>query len=195
MNRYAQLEDDDLLSLIRQGNEDAFMEVWQRYNEKLLQYAYRTVRSKEQSEDMVQEIFIDLWKRHETVNPYGASLDGFLFRAVKNKVLNYMRSESVSKRYAEHYTLFLATRTDNSNEETQDVNALQETIDKHISGLPDNQQVAFRLSRYEHVSIREIAKRMNVSTRTVEGYLTKVLKHLRISLGEFMVLVWWLVGM
>ncbi|MCW5912135.1 MAG: HTH domain-containing protein [Cyclobacteriaceae bacterium] len=63
-----------------------------------------------------------------------------------------------------------------------------------IARLPQKQEEVFRLSRMEHLSIEEIAQRLNISKRTVENYITAALKTLRGSLGEFLVLVLWVAG-
>lgn len=188
MNHCRHLSNADLLTLLTEGDEDAFLEIYFRYGRKLKRYVYGYVHDKELSEDLVQDIFIDLWQRRRSL-PSHAVVDKYLFRAAKNQVLNHLRSEGVRKKYVEHFNQFIAGGYDNSNEETQRVNALQAVIDRGIAELPETCQQAFRLSRYEHVCIQEIADRMHVSPRTVEGYLTKTLAHLRSSLGEFMILL------
>lgn len=75
-----------------------------------------------------------------------------------------------------------------------DLKELQQIIEKSLAALPNKCQIVFRMSRMEHRSIRHIAKDMNISTRTVENYLTQALKHLRTSLGEALALVIWLGG-
>ena len=184
MNRCPQYGDDELLSRLIKADEAAFLEIYFRYGKKLKQYIYGYVRNTALSEDIVQEIFVDLWHRRPSL-PGSVPLDSYLFRAAKNQILNHIRSEGVRKKYVAHFNSFLARQFDNSNEEAQEVNALQASIEKGISELPESHQTAFRLSRYDHVCIKDIAHRMKVSPRTVEGYLTKTLAHLRISLGEF----------
>lgn len=188
MNRGRDFSETDLLTLLREGDEAAFLELYLRYGRRLKGYVYQHIHNKELSEDFVQDIFKDLWERRQSL-PQRAPVDKYLFRAAKNQVLNHIRSEGVRKRYAEHFNRFIAGQFDNSNEEAQKVKALQSLIDRGIAQLPETYQQAFRLSRYEHVCIQEIADRMHVSPRTVEGYLTKTLAHLRASLSEFMVLL------
>lgn len=188
MNPCQKLKDSELFALISEGNEEAFVEIYARYARRLKQFVFGYIHEKETSEDLVQDIFIDLWRRHETL-PLDTAVDKYLFRAAKNQVLNYIRSSDVRKKYIAHFNQFLASRFDNSNEETQIVNSLQSKIDRCIAELPWTWQQAFRLSRFENVRIQEIAQRMRVSPRTVEGYLSKTLAHLRASLTELMTLL------
>ena len=95
-----------------------------------------------------------------------------------------MRSRRVRKQFAVNFTLFAASRLDNSNEESIHLNDLQTTINKTILELPEYCQTAFRLSRIEHVSTKHIAEHMNISQRTVENYISKALKYLRESLSK-----------
>jgi len=103
-----------------------------------------------------------------------------------------MRSESVRNKYAADFSLFAQKYRDNSLEELMDVNDLQQVIHEKIAELPDKCQTAFRMSRLEHASISEIAKRMNISTRTVDNYITQALRHLRTHLNT---LVFWILSL
>jgi RNA polymerase sigma-70 factor (ECF subfamily) len=102
-----------------------------------------------------------------------------------------MQAVNVRKKYAAEFSNFLSNHYDNSAEEAVNLRSLESLIEKRISELPKQCQTAFRLSRMQDESIQAIAQRMNISTRTVENYITKALKHLRANLGELIVLIFW----
>jgi len=96
-----------------------------------------------------------------------------------------MRSEKVKRDYASSYAAFTKATFDNSNEEHIHLSDLKEIIENEVSKLPEKCQQIFRLSRNENQSIRNIADLMNISHKTVENQLTKALRQLRSSLGQF----------
>jgi len=178
----------DILTRLSAGDEKAFECLYDHFARRLYGYVYSRVRLKEPSEEIVQEIFVALWSKRESLHVNG-SLESYLFGAAKYKMLSFMRSEHVRKKYALEFTLFLSNHYDNSVQELADLNDLQQTLNEKIAELPEKCQTAFRLSRIEHEPIPRIAERMNISTRSVENYITQALRHLRTGLGEVLVVL------
>lgn len=178
------LETEDLLTALQSGNKAAFEAIYNRMAAKLLQYVNSRVHDRLISEEIVQEVFVSLWIRRKELG-MGVALEPYLFSACKYQVLSYIRSEKVRHRYAEHLTLFATQQHDNSAEELMNLADLKAVIEEHIAQLPPKCQEAFRLSRYTHKSITEIAQAMGISTRTVENYITQALKHLRNNLSHY----------
>ena len=175
-------EDSRLLAALQAGDTTAFETIYERMAVKLLHYIDSRIHNREQSEEIVQEIFISLWLRREEIDIHD-SIDGYLYAAAKYQLLNYIRSESVRQKYAEHFALF-ATMQSESTEEFINLNDLKATIEEHVSQLPPKCQQVFRLSRFTGKSIQEIAGEMSISTRTVENYITQALKHLRQAMSQ-----------
>lgn len=189
----ASYDQSDLLSLLKNGDSKSFELIYDRFADRLYHYIYNRVNNKDVSEEIVQEIFVSLWSKRETVQIM-TSLDAYLFGAAKYRILTYIRSERVRNKYAASFASFSTASLDNSNEEMMDLKDLQYSIDTSIAELPEKCRTAFRLSRMEHKPISQIAERMNISKRTVENYLSQALKHLRTSLGEFLtVLIYWII--
>jgi RNA polymerase sigma-70 factor (ECF subfamily) len=193
MSRYTDHTDKDLLPLLNTGDEAAFRELYNRYSRPVYQYITSILDDRKPGNDIVQDIFIDLWERRADLHlaPTATSYLPYLFRAAKNKVIDYIRKKALHKKYAAEFTAMMLEYS-NDSEEAIALNELRAMIEKSIAQLPERSQMAFRMSRYEGLLIPEIAKRMNISPRTVENYLTKALKHLRGSVGEVMALALWL---
>jgi len=170
----------DLFVLFKEGDSKAFETIYDQYSDQLFRYIHSRVKEKETSEEIVQEIFVSLWT-NRTANEINAA---YLFVAAKNKIISHMRSRRVRKQFAIDFTLFAASRLDNSNEEAINMTDLQNTIKNTLLELPEYCQTAFRLSRIDHVSTKHIAEHMNISQRTVENYISKALKYLRESLSK-----------
>ena len=145
---------------------------------RVFHFVYNKVRRKDTSEEILQEIFVALWNNRKTLQ-ITTTIEAYLFGAARNKIMTYIRSEQVRRRYAAEFTRFAQERYDNSVQEQLDVDDLQVIVQAKIAELPDKCQTAFRMSRMEHTPIAQIALKMNISTRTVENYITQALRHLR----------------
>ena len=174
-------------SCLKADDCQSFEVIYAQLAGRLYQYIYSRVRQRDISEEIVQEIFVSLWQKHHSTE-IEQSVEAYLFGAAKFRILSYIRSESVRRNYAKSFSAFAATQFDNSVEESIDVSDLEQSISRSIASLPQKCQTAFKLSRIEHQPIAKIARQMNISRRTVENYLSQALRHLRVTLGEFLVL-------
>lgn len=177
-------DEESLLSYLNKGSIVAFEHIYQLYWSPLYNYAYNIIRNKVVCEEIIQETFFSLWTKREALT-ITHSLKAYLFTAVKFQTLNYIRSEKVRRDYADSYTAFGKIVYDNSNEEHIDLTDLKTRIESEVAKLPEKCQQIFRLSRNEHRSVKNIADLLNISHKTVENQLTKALKHLRSSFGNF----------
>lgn len=177
------LSDKALMNLIVKGNKDAFTRLYDRYASPLFHYCSARISSKELSEEIVQEIFVSLWANRSKIF-INKSVKAYLFKSCQYKILSYMRSDRVRRHYMAVFARFSSQPT-NVTEEQINLMSLKDSIEMILDGLPDKCQTAFRLSRVEYLPIHHIAKKMNISKRTVENYLSKALKHLRTSLVLF----------
>jgi RNA polymerase sigma-70 factor (family 1) len=183
----AQNINDDLMliTLLKQSNELAFQKIYNSYWDKLFAYTYNRLHIREISEEVVQDVFFSLWAKRESIT-ITSSLSAYLYGATKHRLLNELRSVKVRKAYAADFSSFVKTFYDNSNVEQQDLKDLENAIETRVSELPKQCQAVFRLSRQEHIPNQSIAEKLNISTKTVENYLTQALKYLRTSLGHFL---------
>jgi len=163
---------------------NAFEQIYQCHWSELYNYSYNILRDKAVCEEIVQEIFFSLWNKRQDLK-ITHSIKAYLFTAIRFQSINYIRSEKVKRNYAANYSAFHKISFDNSNEEHIHLSDLAGIIEKEVAKLPEKCQQIFRLSRNEHQSIKNIAEHLNISHKTVENQLTKALRHLRSSLGQF----------
>lgn len=169
--------DVELMHLLTAGDENAFSEIYERHALSLYRYVCGRIKNGAESEEIIQEIFLWLWQKRTTLG-HVDQLKAYLFAAARHKIASHLSRSVLQEKYAQHYALF-SVQYDNSVNELSDVSDFQTLLEKSIASLPPNCQTAFRLSRLEHMSIANIAKRMNLSTGTVENYISQALKHLR----------------
>lgn len=182
--------EDDGTSLVKQiseGDEQAFEQLFNLYFEYLHNVAYNRLQSKEAADDIVQDIFADLWNNRESFDIH-TSVNSFLFQAVKNKVYKFIRHKSVreKERYISriHNEYYGKSPFPNSNEILEEAE-LKRLVSLHLRELPEKSQQIFSLSREEHLTHQEIAEKLNCSTKTVEYHIVKALKYLRLHLSDY----------
>lgn len=177
MNQYDKLPDDRLISLFKQDDESAFTVLYDRYWDRIFTVACNRLKTPEQAEEIVQDIFVKLWERRATLQ-LQQSLSAYLSAAVKYRVINYLdHLYSIRKHQAEltYYTLPLSS----SPEELFFVRELQDQIEATIQQLPEKCQMIFRMSRQQGMSNKEIAGKLALSERTVENHINRALKDMR----------------
>lgn len=182
MKNFKAYSDEGLLKLLRKQELGAFEEIYLRYWKKLYSAAYKRVQSREVSEELVQDIFTSLWVNRETAKV--EMLSAYLFSAVKYKVINYLEKEMSHRQYAE---MKQATNIsiDNSTEEAVLLNELNKALEIEINKLPPKRQQIFKMSRQEHLSIKQVASHLGISEKTAENQLGKALKVLKVNLKHF----------
>jgi len=185
---YQQFTDQELADLLKSGDQQAFIEIYDRYIFVLLNHIYSKTGDREEAKDIVHEVFAKLWARREQLQ-ITDNLAGFLYTSARNIVLNQVTRKKVEGKYFNSFLKFSEqpqTFTDHRIRENQ----LTAIIEKEIAALPPKMREVFELSRKQHLSHREIAEKLDISEQTVSKHITNALKILRIKLGLFAYLLW-----
>jgi len=167
---------------MRNNDEDAFTEIFRRYFKKVHCMTYARVRSEEATQEIVQDLFITLWDKRATLSI--SHLPSYLYSAVKNRVLNYIESQIVRKKYQDYYKLFVPGQEDITQNDVG-THELMKAIEKAMEHLPEKTKRVFRLNRLEGHSIQEIAGILNLSHKAARYHLTQSLKKLRRHLKDY----------
>lgn len=174
--------ESELIAMLKQGRRDAFNEIYERYWLKLYVAAFKKLNSKDDSQDIVQELFISIWAKRERL-VINTSLSSYLFKAIKYKVINHIQSSIVRRKYLDSLD---SSRFDydNSTNDIINKNDLEGLIKSRVQRLSPKVREVFELSRRDHLSIPEIAQRLHTSDQTIKNQLSKALKVLRIQLAN-----------
>lgn len=180
MADYSKYTDQELLGLLKQGNDLAFVEIYNRYWDKLFAVAYHRSGDEQDAEEIVQDVFLSLWNRRLSLD-LTHSISTYLSVAVKYQVIN-----KLSRQHRK--ILHLSTLDgEDAGEESTDLwfneKELKQQIEKSINALPEKCRIVFLMSREEDKTAKQIAKELNISEKTVEAHMSRALKDLRKSLN------------
>ena len=188
MTKLAKLTDEKLLELFEQGDIIAFEEIYNRYWLELYRSAYKRIRERESSQEIVQNFFTTLWLNRNQLKIH-SSLQGYMFTSIKYLVLNYKRAEAVKNTYNESMLVIQHNAYENSTENYINYKELKETVDAFVNQLPIKCRSVFELSRNHHKTNREIAQQLQISEKTVENHLTKAIRYLRTNIDALIALL------
>lgn len=187
MNEKSLHQESIFLEKMHLGEEGAFEEIYNHYADDLIDFAARRLESLSEAKDIVQDLFLDLWIKRETLM-ITFSLRAYLFSAVRFKVIDHIR-KNIHREYYSNIVKDLYTRDDNSTFDNILYNDMSSYIDSEVKKLPRRIREIYQLSRYQHLSISEIASQMNVSEQTVKNQLTTALKRLRPVISKILIII------
>lgn len=178
--------DEELLKRLLDGDRDAFEKIFIRYWYRLFKVAYSRIKSREEAEEIVQDIFASLWKNHSTL--IISNLPNYLFSSVRKGVISKIRSKLVHEKYRTYYLQFFPGYS-LSTDEAVDFGELSNAIENALLQLPAKSQQVFRLNRLQGLSVPEISEILKMPRRTIEDHLTKSVRKLRMHLKDH-ILFW-----
>ncbi len=169
------MEDNEILILFEKEPAKALELIYDKYIDFLSKEVYFIVRNENETEDIIQNLFLDLWSKQKLLKNINTSLKYYLKRAVINRAINVIKKEKRVE-IVEMEDVFDKRVESSDNLEIEELNL---NIKNAIDLLPEKCRVVFILSRYEEMSYKEISKELDISVKTVENQISKALKILR----------------
>jgi RNA polymerase sigma-70 factor, ECF subfamily len=182
--QHIRMDDGYLIPSLLKQDETAFEQVFKANFKNLHAYAFTITRDEAAAEEVVQQIFLKLWERSKTLSIAG-SLEAYLYRAVYNGSLNYLKHRKVQAEYQRHFAHTMKNEVA-TTAKTVSMKELENKLRTALDELPEQCRTVFQLSRFEELRYREIASRLGISVKTVENQMGKALKILRTKLVEFL---------
>lgn len=173
------LDDSRLLDQLRCHDSIAFESLYRKYWKRLYDFASAKTRDTNVAEEIVQDLFVNLWEKRESLQV--VNLQSYLFTAVRNKVIDYYKEkifselENVETASVPDYPIFL--------------DELEAAMQVAVAKLPEKTRQIFLLNRFESKTARQISMQLHIPERTVEYHITQALRALRILLKEYIVSV------
>lgn len=167
---------------IRKGDKNAFETVFKSYYRILCSYANQIIADSDNSEEIVQEIFFQLWQKKEFLF-IETSLKSYLFRAVHNSCINFIKHNKIKKAYSSNY--LHQNETSGSQYNLDESDELKDLIGKAVEQLPPERKKVFMMIRYEDRKYQEVADILGISVKTVENQMGKAMQFLRETLKGY----------
>ncbi|VAW24579.1 hypothetical protein MNBD_BACTEROID01-1170 [hydrothermal vent metagenome] len=181
----------ELVISFRNGNQKAFELIFKAYYKRLCSYAITFLHQKETTEDLVKDMFLRMWEKRGEFN-ITTSLSGYLFKSTRNACLNYLSREKEKNRLISDNEINLANLhvDQHSGHDYPVANLIEQELEVKIRGevdkLPQQCKEIFKLSRFEDLSHRQIAKQLNISENTVKVQIYRALSKLRVALKPYL---------
>nr|WP_121272326.1 sigma-70 family RNA polymerase sigma factor [Pedobacter schmidteae] len=187
MINYTKYTDEQLISLLKEGDHIAYTHLYDRYFQLLFVYALKKLRDTDEAKDLIQEFFTVLWAKRTSLNVNG-NLPAYCFTAINNRIIDVFLHRKVADKYIGSIIIPTAeeeAKTDYLVREKQ----LMAYIEKEIQALPGKMRMIFELSRKSNYTCKQISDELQISEKTVHRQMSNALLRLRTKLGSFIFLV------
>lgn len=185
------MSDQQIIEQLKQGDESAFRQLVEQHQKMVVNTCFSLVHDSDDADDLAQEVFIEVYN---SINRFrvDAKISTWLYRIAVNKSLNFIRDNKKRKFFKKIEDVFSGRNYSDSNNglssDEPDIN-LQEKqkaaiLHKAIDSLPENQRVAFTLSKYEDLSYKEISDIMGLTLSSVESLIHRAKKNLQEKLYD-----------
>lgn len=153
-------------------DKESFEITFSKYWERLYCYCFKITKNRELSQNIVQNIFIDLWEKRRKTNI--TDMERYLFRAAKFQIFNHYRDKKVNREILQ----------DNYEENIPEIpvppdHELLDILDKLLDKLPEKRGKIFRMNKIQNMSVNEIASSLDISSQTVKNQLNIALKQMK----------------
>ena len=174
------ISEPELIIKIREGDADAFKNLFDTYCQALIYFAWRYVKNTQIAENIVQDVFLKIWLNRTKLNP-ALKIKSYLYKAVKNQVMQHLRKAKLENQKGSIQAFDSSTK---SPEDILDEKEIALSVQRTISELPSQCRLIFTMSKYCNLTYSEIAEIQNISVKTVETHMGRALKFLRKRLAN-----------
>lgn len=174
--------DSFLFEEFKSGNSRAFDKIFNDHYQNLCRFAYSIVHDEDTAHSLVQHVFVNLWENRASLD-HVERLAPYLTTMIRNHCINFVKRE---KRNTKLSDIPVDAQTENTTDNQIEANEFEQQLIIALSSLPERCKMAFEYSRFENLTNKEIAQKMEISTKGVEALIGRALKSLRISLADYL---------
>ncbi len=186
------MNDSEIIKNLKNGDDDTFRIVVGMYQKMVLNCSYKFLRNREAAEDITQEVFLQVF---ESVGRFrgDSKLSTWIYRIAITKCLNQLKRQKRKKRFANLINLFgedkleerIPAPGESGPEKELENQERARVLGTALEKLPDNQRIAFTLSKYQEMSYQEISLILNTSVSSVESLIHRAKQNLRKWLYDY----------
>jgi RNA polymerase sigma-70 factor (ECF subfamily) len=175
--------DVELMREIKADNMFAFDVLYKKYSKKVFKFGYSILKSTEESENLIQDVFLNLWEnRHKVEND--SSIKSYVFTITYNSAISVLRKKAREEKFIEYLKSLQELHEEPANAEIE-YNELSDKLDRIINKLPKRQREVYHLHKIEGLSYKQIAERLGISVNTIENHMAGALRTIRNNLGTY----------
>lgn len=175
---FEDIEDQELMELIKSENLDAFNELYSRYGRLVFNLAYKWTRSINEAEEVTQEVFEKIWVRRNTYVMKKSKVSSWIYKICQNTAFDFLRRKKKTSYLDESQLDFLVD--DNINLENEiEMHVTRQLLKNAIADLPKEQQEIIKLMYFEGKTQKEIAASLNIPLGTVKSRVKLAMTKLR----------------
>jgi RNA polymerase sigma-70 factor (family 1) len=177
--------ESQLVHNLSKGNIFAFNTLYKQYSRRLYHFAFGYFKSEPEAEELVQEVFTKIWEKRADLKEE-LSFKSFIFTIAFNIIRKHFRTRSYM---TEYFKTTISTDLDMRTSQKITYDSLYQYLTELVNELPERRKKIFIKSRFEGLSIKEIADELKISHKTVENQLTDALKFIRTNLKKEIICV------
>ena len=177
INELSEKQDRELVGLLKDGSQEALGVLYARYRDRLMNFCKQYMRNKDDAEDIVHNIFLQLWEKRHLLNQE-LSFTGYIQTIAQNSVFYTFRQAEIHSGFVRSMLTHETGKT-NETENTIIENNYAALLDKIIENLSPKQKEIFCLSRIDGFTYKEIAQSLHISVDTVQEHVSLALKKIK----------------
>jgi RNA polymerase sigma-70 factor, ECF subfamily len=187
MKDFILYSDEELMQEIKVDNMFAFDLLYKKYCKRLYRFAYTILKSKEESENLLQDVFLNLWENRHKVEK-SSSIKSYVFTITYNSAITIIRKKARESEFFEYLKALQET-----DEETDDIEhdyiELTSKLNGIIGDLSQRQKEIYILHKVDGLKYNEIAEQLKISVNTVETHMSRAIKTIHEKLGNYSLIV------
>lgn len=182
MKKVGEISDIELAHRVKLGEKTAFSQLFEKYAPRIYRFSRTYLKNESDSEELVQNVFLKLWEKRETLDTT-QNLKSFIFKIAVNTIYDFVRRKNIEHAF-EDYARLNYQSSENSTWHSVIYAEMEQNLHHLVAQLPEQQQKIFQLSKTDGLTNDEIAKQLDISKRTVENHLYRALSFLKKHLKD-----------
>ncbi len=167
--------DERLIAAIKEDSYVNYNKLFERYYARLCQYVFSMLKNKEDSEDVVQELFLNLWNNRKKIVING-NISAYLYKMAKNQTLNFIRSTASYRNLLENWETTQPCFYEENQLETDEFRI---ALFDCINHLPERSRQVLLFHRIKGLKQKEIAEKLTITVKTIKNQIWTSLQKLR----------------
>ncbi len=167
---------------LQKGDIKAFDDLFNKYSSRLFSFSLKYLKSNEEAEEVVQEVFLYIWDKREGLKP-DQSFNSYIFTIAYNIIKKYFLKKSRDNAFKDDL-IYSLLQQENKLDQIIDYKFLLEKVEKYIEALPKRRKEIFVKRKYDGLSVKQIAKELGISPNTVENQLASAQKQIQEELQK-----------